>query len=41
MGYKTNGCYICREFNKVRHPTAGGFVRGGDSLYKSEKEFLC
>ncbi|KAL6578010.1 hypothetical protein OROMI_010338 [Orobanche minor] len=40
-GDKTNGCYYCHEFNKVRHPMFGGFVRGGDSLYVSEKEFWC
>ncbi|KAL6514297.1 hypothetical protein OROHE_019039 [Orobanche hederae] len=40
-GDKTNGCYYCHDFNKVRHPTDGGFVRGGDSVYKPEEEFLC
>ncbi|KAK1384747.1 hypothetical protein POM88_022482 [Heracleum sosnowskyi] len=40
-GDKTNGCYYCHDFNKVRHPTYGGFVRGGDLVYKSEDEFLC
>ncbi|KAK1369484.1 hypothetical protein POM88_035576 [Heracleum sosnowskyi] len=40
-GDKTNGCYYCHDFNKVRHPDSGGFVRGGDSLYKLEKELLC
>lgn len=39
-GDKTNGCYYCHEFNKVHHPGLGGFVRGGDSLYTSVKEFF-
>ncbi|WOG82846.1 hypothetical protein DCAR_0102014 [Daucus carota subsp. sativus] len=34
-GDKTNGCYYCREYNNVLHPKRGGFVRGGDSLYKT------
>lgn len=34
-GDKTNGCYYCRKYNNVRHPQLGGFVRGGDSLYKT------
>ncbi|KAL6507186.1 hypothetical protein OROHE_022085 [Orobanche hederae] len=41
MGDKTNGCYYYHDFNKVRHPTDGGFVRGGDSVYEPEEEFLC
>ncbi|XP_074367018.1 uncharacterized protein LOC141707636 isoform X2 [Apium graveolens] len=34
----TNGCYYCHELNNVHHPTHGQFVRGGDSLYKPDKE---
>ncbi|KAK1357541.1 hypothetical protein POM88_050797 [Heracleum sosnowskyi] len=40
-GDKTNGCYYCHDFNKVCHPTLGGFVRGGDSLYKPVSELRC
>ncbi|WOH05874.1 hypothetical protein DCAR_0625297 [Daucus carota subsp. sativus] len=35
IGDKTNGCYYCRKYNNVLHPKHGGFVRGGDSLYKT------
>ena len=37
---KLNGCYYCRRLNNVHHPKAGGFVRGGDTFYKTVED-IC
>lgn len=35
-----NGCYYCRKYNNVHHPKGGGFVRGGDTFYKTVED-IC
>lgn len=39
-GEKLNGCHFCGKFNNVRHPEGGGFVRGGEYLFKTVED-IC